>query len=94
MEKLPGEYSVFVYNIPDELTYTYQNKSMPSASMIKMFILAKAYEEIANGRLAENDIYVLRREDIVGGSGNIQGKPIGTRFTIKYFMVTKFYCSW
>ena len=42
LASLPGEYSVFVYNIPAATTYTYQNKPRPSASMSKLFILSKA----------------------------------------------------
>lgn len=86
LASLPGEYSVFVYNIPAATTYTYQNKAMPSASMIKMFILAKAYEEINKGTLSENEQYVLKKTDIVGGAGNLQGQAIGSSFSIKYLL--------
>ena len=81
-----GEYSVYVEDLKDGVTYTCNEKAMPSASMIKVFILAKAYEEMAAGRLNEEEIIVLEGTDIVGGAGNIQGMPVGSKLSIKYLL--------
>ncbi len=86
VQQFDGEYSVYVNDVNQNFVYVYQNKPMPSASMIKVFILAKAYEEINKGTLAESEIHTLRRDEIVGGAGNIQGKPVGSQLSIKYLL--------
>lgn len=81
-----GEYSVYVEDLKSGKTYVYNNKPMVSASMIKVYILAKAYEEIALGRLSESETIVLRSSDKVGGAGNIQGMATGTKLSVKFLL--------
>jgi len=83
---LDGQYSAYVYCFKDGAEYIYNEKPMLSASMIKMFILAKAYEEINKGNLAESEIIKLKGSDIVGGAGNIQGMNVGTPLSVQYLL--------
>jgi len=81
-----GDYSVYVYGFKDGTTYVHNEKPMLSASMIKMFILGKAYEEISRGKLSEQENITLKSSDFVGGAGNIQGMAVGTRLTVGYLL--------
>lgn len=71
-------YSVFVYLPDSDVDYSYNNKKMGSASMIKVFILEKAYSEIANGTINEEMTLPIERDTKVGGAGSLQGYGIGT----------------
>jgi beta-lactamase class A len=57
---------------------------MPTASSIKIAILAEFYRQAQQGKLKLNDAYTLQQSDIVGGSG-IAGAltPGVTRLTLK-----------
>ena len=81
-----GDYSVYFYDLRTGAEYTANEKVMPSASMIKMFILGKAYQEMAAGKLSESESIVLKDRDIVGGSGNIQWLNPGTQLSVKYLL--------
>lgn len=59
------------------------NETMPSASMIKVFILALAYQDIADGTLSRNETFTLTRDNVVGGSGTLQNRAYGTRVPLK-----------
>lgn len=64
-------------------SYCNASHSMPSASMIKMYILAYAFENIKDGRLSRDETITLQAEDKVGGAGDIQGLSSGTRLSIR-----------
>lgn len=51
--------------------YNY-NSSMPSASMIKVFIMAKAMENVKEKKMDLSDIIDIYPVDKVGGSGDLQ----------------------
>ena len=53
-----------------------------SASIIKLFILACALDEIAEGSLSLDETLVMTATNIVGGSGVIAGRGAGTAFSI------------
>ena len=57
---------------------------MPTASSIKIAILAEFYRQAQQGKLKLNEVYTLQQADVVGGSG-IAGAftPGVTRLTLK-----------
>jgi len=59
------------------------SSTLPSASMIKVFILALAYQDIADGTLSRNETFTLTRDNVVGGSGTLQNRAYGTRVPLK-----------
>ncbi len=73
---------------PDDmrLPYIYQSSSMRSASMIKVFILAKAMEDVRNGAMDMNEPLILDAENKVGGAGVIAGYASGTSFSLDKIM--------
>jgi len=72
------DYSVYVYVPELDASYEYNNKRMGSASMIKVYILEMAYNEIAQGRLTEDAVLKIESDTRVGGAGSLQGYGIGT----------------
>jgi len=57
---------------------------MPTASSIKIAILAELYLQAQQGKLNLNDLYTLQQSDIVGGSGITEALTPGTtRLTIR-----------
>lgn len=57
-------------------------KIFPAASTIKFPILVALFQEIDAGRVKLNETLTMRRDLITGGSGNMQYRPVGTRFSL------------
>lgn len=51
--------------------------------MIKVFILAAAYEDIRDQKLSLTETFTLTDKNVVAGSGVLQGMPKGTTVTVK-----------
>lgn len=58
------------------------DKAFPAASTIKFPILIALFQEIEAGRVRLDEPVVMRRDLVAGGSGDMQSKSIGSRFTI------------
>ena len=57
---------------------------LPTASSIKIAILAELYRQAQQGKLNLGDLYTLQQSDIVGGSGIAEALTVGvTRLTIR-----------
>lgn len=57
----------------------FQSRPMRPASMIKMFVMAKAMLDAKNGTLSLDEPLTLTDENIVGGAGSIAGEGVGAR---------------
>ena len=64
----------------DQLFYNYSGQ-MPAASLIKVFILAEAMDEVKAGNYKLEDEYKIKGSDIVEGSPALQNKPAGTKIS-------------
>jgi len=64
----------------DQLFYNYSGQ-MPAASLIKVFILAEAMDEVNAGNYKLEDEYKIKGSDIVEGSPALQNKPAGTKIS-------------
>jgi Beta-lactamase class A len=64
----------------DQLFYNYSGQ-MPAASLIKVFILAEAMDEVKAGNYKLEDEYKIKVSDIVEGSPALQNKPAGTKIS-------------
>ena len=49
--------------------WIYQSRPMRPASMIKLFVMAAAMQEVKDGKLSLDEVVVLKEEDMVGGAG-------------------------
>lgn len=66
----------------DGAVYIEADRSMRSASMIKLAILAEYLREVDAGLLSGDEAYRLQASDIVGGTGSLQGSGAGSVVTL------------
>jgi beta-lactamase class A len=55
----------------------------PAASTIKLPILIAFFQDLDAGKVSLNETLVMRRDLIAGGSGEMQDKPAGTKFSAR-----------
>lgn len=77
------DYSIYVNSLDGKKVFIYNDQQFRSASMIKVFILAKAMEEIHDGTLDKEQLITLTEDDKVGGAGSLIGYPDGAEIPIK-----------
>ena len=67
-------FAVYIFRPGKDLTpIIFQNRPMRPASMIKMFVLAKAMQDIKDGKFSLDDELIVTPENVVGGAGSIAG---------------------
>ena len=83
IEKYKDQIAVSVVPLESHHTSFYFNKSeaFVSASMIKLLILCEFIDQIDNKNISLETNYTYKKEDYVGGAGEIQKMPFGTNFT-------------
>jgi beta-lactamase class A len=64
--------------------FLHGDEVLPTASSIKIAILAEFYRQVQQGKLKFNDLYTLQQTDLVGGSGIAEALTPGvTRLTLR-----------
>ncbi|HEX2912579.1 MAG TPA: serine hydrolase [Chloroflexia bacterium] len=87
MAALPGTTSVTVV-LPDGKSVTDDpQRQLPSASTIKLWIAATAYEEAKAGRLNLSEQYTVKQSDIASGTG-ILVNNVGKTYTYEQIIST------
>jgi beta-lactamase class A len=82
---LDGVLAVAIVDLSTGQKYLFHaDEVLPTASSIKIAILAELYHQVQQGKLRFSDLYTLQQADIVGGSG-IAGAltPGVTRLTLR-----------
>lgn len=78
-----GETGIYAINLENGKTITYNaDKMFPTASVIKIYVLAKLYQDIKSGKLSMNDEVVLQDSDKVPGSGILLFMHGGLKLTL------------
>jgi len=57
------------------------NASIPAASTIKLPVLVAFFKAVDDGRITVDQAMAIQSSQIVGGSGDMQTQPPGTRYT-------------
>ncbi|MEO0841350.1 MAG: serine hydrolase [Cyanobacteria bacterium J06643_5] len=57
------------------------DNSIPSASTIKLPILVAFFQDLEAGNIELNEPLEMTKEMVAGGSGDMQHKPVGSKFT-------------
>lgn len=79
-----GRVAVYLRDLRTGRTWTYHDDDMfPSASLIKIPIMASVFYKIRDGDMSLNDVLPLRRHNRVGGSGSLKWRPDGSRITVR-----------
>jgi beta-lactamase class A len=83
--RLDGVLGVAVLDLSSGQSYfLHADEVLPTASSIKIAILAELFLQAQQGKIKLNDFYTLQRSDIVGGSGIAEALTPGvTRLTIR-----------
>ncbi|MBW4691129.1 MAG: class A beta-lactamase-related serine hydrolase [Lyngbya sp. HA4199-MV5] len=73
---------IFLYDL-DTSSYLDLNggASFAAASTIKVPILIAFFQDVDAGKIRLDELLTMRKELVGGGSGEMQGMPIGTQFT-------------
>lgn len=78
-----GAVGIYAINLTNGDTISYNAEKMfPTASVIKIYVLAKLYQEINEGKLSMNDEVVLHDSDKVPGSGILLFMHGGMKLTL------------
>ena len=87
LEKLsrayPGRVGIYLKDLETGKTWEYNaDRQFPSASLIKLPIMASIFEKIKAGRLSLDTQIRLTRRDRVGGSGSLKWVRDGTSLSV------------
>ena len=70
LEKLPGTISFVYRNLSSGEQYSYhEDEPQPAASIIKLFLMAAAFQAVFDGRIREEDKIFVRKTDCVPSCG-------------------------
>lgn len=79
-----GDVGIYAVDLANGDTVSYNaDKQFPTASVIKIFVLGKLYQEVAQGKLKLTDEVVLRDSDKTPGSGILQFMDPGLKLTLR-----------
>lgn len=88
IEKAGGTWGVSLSDLHTHETWHYNpNLRFTAASVIKLPIMAAAYQSFEDRQFTFSDVMELKREEQVGGSGVLQHMTPGTKLTIYDVMV-------
>jgi len=84
-QRLDGVLGVAIRDLSNQHTLLLNaDEVFPTASTIKIAILAEFYRQVQQGKLHFSDLYTLEASDLVGGSGITQAlTPGATRLTLR-----------
>jgi beta-lactamase class A len=84
-QKLDGVLAVAILDLSTGQKYLFHaDEVLPTASSIKIAILAELYRQAQQGKVNLGDLYTLQKADIVGGSGIAEALTPGvTRLTLR-----------
>jgi len=86
-EKFPGRMGVYIKDLKTGEEWGYHaDELFPSASLIKVPIMASVTRKIKEGDIKWDERLVMNREDKRGGSGKLRRVRSGTRLTVKELM--------
>jgi beta-lactamase class A len=82
---LEGVLAVAILDLSTGQKYLFHaDEVLPTASSIKIAILAELYRQVQQGKLKFSDLYILQQADVVGGSGIAEALTPGvTRLTLR-----------
>jgi beta-lactamase class A len=82
---LDGVLGVAILDLSTGQKYLFHaDEVLPTASSIKIAILAEFYRQVQQGKLKFTDLYILQQADLVGGSGIAEALTPGvTRLTLR-----------
>lgn len=88
-----GEVSVYIKDLKGDIEFCYNDEKLfPSASLVKLLIMASVFKAANDGVLNLNDEMTLLPKHKISGSGKLKNMRTGKKFTIEklvYYMITE-----
>lgn len=81
MQDVAGRTSIAVMPLTGSQTVIVNNGAQRAGSLITLFILVTAYDQVHQNNWQMQDRYTLRAEDKVGGTGTLNTLPAGSQLT-------------
>jgi beta-lactamase class A len=79
-----GVYGLYVISLNSDERYgVNEDEPFQAASLMKLPVMAAMYSEHEKGNVGLDDIYTLRNEDKVGGSGGVFYQEAGTKYSYR-----------
>lgn len=79
----PGRVAIYLRDLNNDRSWSYHPDDLfPSASLIKVPVMAAVFSKIQAGELSLNDKLSLRRRLRVGGSGSLKWRPDGSKLKV------------
>jgi beta-lactamase class A len=79
-----GRLAIHLKDLRTQRVWTHnQDALFPSASLIKIPVMACVFYKVRDGQMALSNVLVLRRSNRRGGSGSLKWRPEGTRLTVR-----------
>ncbi|MBI4386980.1 MAG: serine hydrolase [Elusimicrobia bacterium] len=83
----PGRVAIYLKDLKRDRVWAYQADDLfPSASLIKVPIMAAVFQRIRDGGISLQTSLTLRRRHRTGGSGSIKWHRDGARFTVEQLL--------
>jgi len=83
LKELPGSISFYYRNLVTGETYGYREKErMMAASVIKLYIMAAAFDQISRGELNPDQLIAMKKEDYVPSCGAVAYMHEGLEVTV------------
>jgi beta-lactamase class A len=82
-----GSAGIVIKDLDTGWSFAYHSDRLfPSASMVKIPIMAAVFQRVQDGKIALDRIVTMRGSDQVSGSGLIKAQPAGSQFTVAQLM--------
>lgn len=78
----PGDFAIAVHDLTSSHAWQYNSRPMRSASLIKLFIMAEAFDQFRTGNLDPESHLTFAESDRIGGAGLLQKLPVGSSFSV------------
>lgn len=81
----PGEWSVYIKDLDNNIAFTVNNKPMYSASLIKIYAMGAVYQSIEQGRITDNDSIHINLKNMITVSSNDSFNTLVLNIGQQYF---------
>lgn len=81
-ERYGTHYAIAVTDLKTGKTISVNNRTMRSASIIKVYVMVAAFKATQEGLLEMDRLLPITKDVRVGGTGSLQGRKIGTKISV------------
>ena len=82
LEQGGGDVSYYLNAVDWAEPVVYNVHSMDPASVMKIYVLARVTEGIADGTIERNETHIMDATNVAEGSGDLQFEPYGSSYTV------------